>query len=119
MKRIINIGLVFIFFLCVSVYLFIDGKQHKIFLENLSLKSLKAPEKIIVFLDNDKKGITIRSEKKAVGFVKGKKHKIKINYSENGEKKEKRAEFETPLNKTVTLELISLISEKKNWIKEE
>ncbi|MGL6064273.1 MAG: DUF6672 family protein [Fusobacteriaceae bacterium] len=119
MKKIINISLVFIFFLCVAIYLFIDGKQHKIFLENLSIELVEAPKEIIVILDDNNKEIKIKSKKRAVGFVKGRNHKIEISYVMNGEKKIKEGKFKTPLGKIVTLKLTSLISEEENWTKEE
>ncbi len=115
MKKSMNISLLFLFFLCLSIY----GKQHKIFLENFTIESVKAPKEIIVIIDDSPKLIKVKSGKKAVTFVKGKNHKIEINYTYENEKKVRIAEFSTPLNKIITLELGSLVGEKEKWIREE
>lgn len=116
MKKIFSWSLLLLFVFFLSLFLFITGKQHKIFLKNGSSKMKEIPKEVFYKIDNQKEK-KIKKGKKAVSYVKGKKHLIELKYkNEKGEEIKIKKEFIAKISSVEEIELSEIIKGKDKWL---
>lgn len=101
-----------------SVFLFVTGRQHMVYVENGkkndSIKSVDVSYSI-----DGAKMTKIKPTKKKLELVKGKKHVILVEFKgENGELKSIKKEFILKITENAEISLPLLINQKDNWINE-
>ena len=109
---IIRIGVILAMIL-LGVFLFINGKQHAIYIENKGEKY--TPKKAYYIMDGNKE-VKVKKKKKKREYVKGVNHTIEVRFKDaNGVEKKVIKEFEAKMGKKITINAAMIESD--SWMK--
>ncbi len=116
MKRMIGaqLGLVAISIL-LGMFLFVSGREHRVFVENKSIGELKAFKSVVYAIDNQE-DVKVKKNKKKVSMVKGSSHEIVVTYKEGGVEKRVSREFRLKALEEATISIPGLIGDSEEWI---
>ncbi len=115
MKRIIawislTLGLVVL-----AVFLFISGKEHKVFIENKKIDGIK-PLKSVVYVVDDQKKVKIKARKKKVAMLKGTSHKMVLTFKKDGKEVTLEKDFKLKVNGEVVISVPKIIEGRDGWL---
>lgn len=116
MKKMIGaqLGLVVICII-LGVFLFVSGREHRVFVENKSVGEHKAFKSVVYTIDNQKE-IKVKKSKKKLSKVKGSSHEIIVTYKKNGEEQKVSREFKLKALEEATISIPGLIGGSEEWI---
>ncbi len=116
MKRMIGaqLGLVAISIL-LGIFLFVSGREHRVFVENKSIGEHKAFKSVVYAIDNQE-DVKVKKNKKKVSMVKGSSHEIVVIYKEGGIEKKISREFRLKALEEATISIPGLIGDSEEWI---
>ncbi len=115
--RLAQLGLVAVMVL-IGVYLFISGKEHKVFIENKTAGEYKAV-KVAYYTVNDQEEEKIKKRKKKLAKVKGKSHEITVVYKDGDKEQKVTKEFTLGAMDEATISIPSLLGGSAQWIEVE
>lgn len=96
-----------------GIFLFINGKEHAIFIEN---KGEKYTPKNAYYVLDGKKEIKVKKKKKKREYVKGVNHTIEVWFKDaDGVEKKVVKEFKTKMGKKIMINVAMIESD--SWLK--
>lgn len=116
MKRMIGaqLGLVVVSVL-LGIFLFVSGREHRVFVENKSIGEHKAFKSVVYTIDNQK-DVKVKKNKKKVSRVKGGSHEIVVTYKKDGMEEKISREFKLKALEEATISIPGLIGGSEEWI---
>ncbi|GLI56042.1 hypothetical protein PM10SUCC1_15560 [Propionigenium maris DSM 9537] len=116
MKRMIGaqLGLVGVSIL-LGIFLFVSGREHRVFVENKSIGEHKAFKSVVYTIDNQK-DVKIKKNKKKLSNVKGSSHEIVVTYKKDGVEKKISREFKLKALEEATISIPGLVGGSEEWI---
>ena len=116
MKKMIaaQLSLVGIFIL-LGVFLFVSGREHRVFVENKNIGEHKAFKSVVYTIDNQKE-TKVKKNKKKLSNVKGTSHQIVVTYKKDGEEQKVSKEFKLKALEEATISIPGLIGDSEEWI---
>lgn len=116
MKMVRNWVILVIVLVGIATFLFISGKQHRVFIDNKKVGNYEAVD--VSYSVDGEKLKKIKVNKKAMIYVKGPKHTIAIEFKDTtGEKVVLENEFKLPATADGTIQLPLFINGEENWLK--
>ena len=94
-KLVAQLGLVIVL-IVLGVFLFVTGREHKVFVENKSVEDYKAL--------------------KEVHYVKGGTHEIVVTYEKDGESYQIEKSFKLKVTEEALISIPALIGDSEKWI---
>lgn len=114
MKITRNWIILIIIMVAVSVFLFISGRQHTVYIEN-KYKDIKSID--VSYSVDGEKIKKIKANKKKVELVKGRSHNILVEFKgENGDMKKIEKSFTLGATENIEINIPLLINNNDNWI---
>lgn len=118
MKIARNWIILLVFLVILSVILFITGRQHNVYVENKARNEYVAVKDIKYSLDGDKEK-KIKPNKRKAEVVKGRSHKIVVEYKDaQGNKQKIEKDFDVKATEDLIIYLPVLIGNGNDWVEE-
>ena len=118
MKIARNWIILLVFLVILSVILFITGRQHNVYVENKARNEYVAVKDIKYSLDGDKEK-KIKPNKRKAEVVKGRSHKIVVEFKDaQGNKQKIEKDFDVKATEDLIIYLPVLIGNGNDWIEE-
>ncbi len=116
MKRMIGAQLVLVgVSILLGIFLFVSGREHRVFVENKSIGEHKAFKSVVYTIDNQD-DVKVKKNKKKVSMVKGSSHEIVVTYEESGMEKRVSREFKLKALEEAIISIPGLIGGSEEWI---
>ena len=118
MKIARNWIILLVFLVILSVILFITGRQHNVYVENKARNEYVAVKDIKYSLDGDKEK-KIKPNKRKAEVVKGRSHKIVVEFKDaQGNKQKIEKDFDVKATEDLIIYLPVLIGNGNDWVEE-
>lgn len=113
-NRLAQLALVAVMLL-LSTFLFITGKEHKVFIENKTVGEYKAV-KVAEYTVNDQEAVKIKKRKKKLAKVKGRTHEISVTYKNGDKEQTVTKKFTLGAMDEATISIPVLLKDGSDWI---